>query len=154
MFPHSKNAVRKFFVFSVLIACYILSEYEHGEKRYFAYNEAISNTHKKDGGLHMAIGIETMLPQKGVLFLGGHQNMTKKLRQQFPKWTYVTDDQIRRCSSINQTVVFYWTKHSSHKMMQYVYSKLPEDASIIYVTATNLSLLIEQMQTTYRQVVS
>ena len=97
---------------------------------------------------------ETMLlPQKGVLFLGGHQNMTKKLRQQFPKWTYVTDDQIRRCSSINQTVVFYWTKHSSHKMMQYVYSKLPEDASIIYVTATNLSLLIEQMQHTYQKVV-
>lgn len=95
----------------------------------------------------------TLLPQKGVLFLGGHQNMTKKLRQQFPKWTYVTDDQIRRCSSINQTVVFYWTKHSSHKMMQYVYSKLPEDASIIYVTATNLSLLIEQMQHTYQKVV-
>ena len=95
-----------------------------------------------------------MLPRKGVLFLGGHQNMTKKLRQQFPKWTYVTDDQIRRCSSINPTVVFYWTKHSSHKMMRYVYSKLPEEASIIYVTATNISLLIEQMQNTYQQVVS
>ena len=79
--------------------------------------------------------------------------MTKKLRQQFPTWTFVTDDQIRRCSSVNQTVVFYWTKHSSHKMMRYVYSKLPEDVSIIYVTATNLSLLIEQMQHTYQQVV-
>ena len=103
----------------------------------------------------MAREVETMmLPQKGVLFLGGHQNMTKKLRQQIPKWTYVTDDQIRRCTSVNQTVVFYWTKHSSHKMMRYVYSKLPEEASIIYVTATNLSLLIEQMQHTYQQVVS
>jgi hypothetical protein len=39
-------------------------------------------------------------------------------------------------------------------MMQYVYSKLPEDANIIYVTATNISLLIEQMQNTYQQVVS
>ena len=103
----------------------------------------------------MAREVEAMmLPQKGVLFLGGHQNMTKKLRQQFPKWTYVTDDQIRRCTSVKQTVVFYWTKHSSHKMMQYVYSKLPDDANIIYVTATNISLLIEQMQNTYRRVVS
>ena len=95
-----------------------------------------------------------MLPRKGVLFLGGHQNMTKKLRQQFPKWTYVTDDQIRRCTSINQTVVFYWTGHSSHKMTQFVYSKLPKGSIIIYVTATNLSLLIKQMQHTYQQLVN
>ena len=94
------------------------------------------------------------LPQKGVLFLGGHQNMTKKLRQQFPKWTYVTDDQLKRCSHINQMVVFYWTGHGSHKMMQYVYSKLPDNASVIYVTATNLPLLIAQMQHTYQQIVS
>lgn len=94
------------------------------------------------------------LPQKGVLFLGGHQNMTKKLRQQFPKWTYVTDDQLKRCSNINQSVVFYWTKHSSHKMMRYVYSKLPDNASIIYVTATNLPLLIAEMQHTYQYTVS
>mgnify|MGYP006785430781 CR=1 FL=1 len=139
--------MRKNFYFLLFNTCSFLSDYEHGEKFYLSYNEAISNNNKKDGGSHMAREVQTMmLPQKGVLFLGGHQNMTKKLRQQFPKWTYVTDDQIRRCSSVNQTVVFYWTKHSSHKMMRYVYSKLPEDASIIYVTATNLSLLIEQMQ--------
>lgn len=99
----------------------------------------------------MRIGSDTNmeLPQKGVLFLGGHQNMIKKLRQQFPKWTYITDDQLKRCSSINQTVIFYWTKHSSHKMMQYVYSRLPDNVSIIYVSATNLSLLIAEMQHTY-----
>jgi hypothetical protein len=93
---------------------------------------------------------DVILPQKGVLFLGGHPNMTKKLRQQFPKWTFVTDDQLKRCVSANQSIVFYWTKHSSHKMMRYVYSKLPDDASILYVTATNLPLLIAQMQRTYR----
>lgn len=95
-----------------------------------------------------------VLPQKGVLFLGGHPNMTKKLRQQFPKWTYVSDDQLKRCGSISQTVVFYWTAHSSHKIMRYVYSKLPENASILYVTATNLPLLIKEMQSTYQQTVS
>lgn len=94
------------------------------------------------------------LPEKGVLFLGGHQNMTKKLRQQFPKWTYITDDQIKRHASINQTIVFYWTGHSSHKMMRYVYSKLPANANIIYVTATNLPLLIAEMQHTYYDIIS
>lgn len=98
--------------------------------------------------------VTNALPQKGVLFLGGHQNMTKKLRQQFPKWTYLSDDRIKRCSSINQTVVFFWTNHSSHKMMQYVYSKLPENASIIYVTATNLPLLLAEMKDTYQRICS
>ena len=99
-------------------------------------------------------GLFNTLPKKGVLFLGGHQNMTKKLRQQFPEWRYLTDDQIRRYANFNQTVVFFWTKHSSHKMMQYVYSKLPEGANIIYVTATNLPLLILEMQDTYRRMCS
>ena len=94
------------------------------------------------------------LPEKGVLFLGGHQNMTKKLRQQFPKWTYVTDDQLRRCTNLNQNIVFFWTGYSSHKLTRYVYSKLPENANIIYVNATNLPLLIAQMQSTYLSAVS
>ena len=48
----------------------------------------------------------TPLPEKGILFLGGHPNMTKKLRQQFPKWTFVSDDQLRKCSCANSAAVF------------------------------------------------
>ena len=94
------------------------------------------------------------LPRKGVLFLGGHPNMTKKLRQQFPKWTYILDEQLKRVNNLNQTIVFYWTGHSSHKMMRYVYSKLPKNVHIIYVTATNLPLLINEMQCAYQHTVS
>ena len=104
--------------------------------------------------MYRDIATANVLPQKGVLFLGGHQNMTKKLRQQFPKWTFVSDDQLKRCGSINHTLVFYWTGHSSHKLMRYVYSKLPENANIIYVTATNLPLLLQEMQCTYQHTVS
>lgn len=89
------------------------------------------------------------LPQKGVLFLGGHQNMTKKLRQYFPKWTFIDDDQLKRLSTTNQRVVFYWTAHGSHKLMQYVFSKLSSDVNIIYVTSTNIALLILEMQQLY-----
>lgn len=91
------------------------------------------------------------LLQRDVLFLGGHQNMTKKLRQVFPGWTFITDDQLRRCTCINQTVIFYWTKHSSHKLMRYVYSKLPDGANVNYVTATNLSLLLAEMENIYQR---
>ena len=95
-----------------------------------------------------------ILPRKGVLFLGGHPNMTKKLRQHFPKWTFVSDDQLKRCGNSNYALVFYWTGHSSHKMMRHVFSKLPENANIIYVTATNLPLLVKEMQSTYQRSVA
>lgn len=91
---------------------------------------------------------KSTLPEKGVLFLGGHPNMTKKLRRKFPKWSYITDDQFKRFPVINETIVFYWTGHSSHKLMRNIYSKLPDDVTILYVSATNLPLLITEMERT------
>ena len=77
--------------------------------------------------------------------------MTKKLRQLYPGWTYVTDDRFNRRTSIKQAIVFFWTGHSSHKMMQFVYSRLPDCAEILYVTATNLDRLTEEMQREYEK---
>lgn len=93
---------------------------------------------------------KTVLPEKGVLFLGGHPNMTKKLRRKFPKRSFITDDQFKRFPVINETIVFYWTGHSSHKLMRNIYSKLPDNTTILYVSATNLSLLITEMERTFQ----
>lgn len=90
------------------------------------------------------------LPQKGVLFLGGHQNMTKKLHQRYPEWKIITDDRFKSDAVFNQKIVFYWTNHGSHKMMRYVFSKLSKDAEIYYVTATNLNLLETEMLCAYQ----
>ena len=90
------------------------------------------------------------LPEKGVLFLGGYPNMTKKLRRKFPKWSFITDDQFKRFPVINETIVFYWTGHSSQKLMRNIYSKLPDNTTIIYVSATNLPLLISEMERSFR----
>ena len=87
----------------------------------------------------------SVLPKKGVVFLGGHPNMTKKLQQRYPQWQFLSDDQLKKGKSLNQEIVFYWTKHCSHKLMRYAYSKLPDNAAIHYVTATNLSLLEQEM---------
>lgn len=96
--------------------------------------------------------VEGTLPLSNVLFLGGHQNMTKKLRQLYPNWTYVTDDQFNRRTNITQQTVFFWTGHSSHKMMRFVYSRLPACANVIYVTATNLERLTSEMQQGYKKI--
>ena len=98
--------------------------------------------------------IEKMLPLTNVLFLGGHQNMTKKLRKLYPDWTYVTDDHFNRRSNITQPTIFFWTGHSSHKMMRFVYSRLPADAKVIYVTATNLERLTNEMKQEYKKISS
>lgn len=90
------------------------------------------------------------LPSKGILFLGGHQNMIKKLRLRFPHWRYASDDQFKTNAVINQEIVFYWTKHSSHKLMRYIYSKLPNDSKIYFVSTTNLVLLEKEMIAAYQ----
>ena len=92
---------------------------------------------------------ENTLPNKGVLFLGGHQNLVNKLRNKYPKWAFMTDDDAKRIKSIKQTTVFYFTKYGSHTLMRYVYSMLPEGVKIHYVTATNIPMLIKEMEALY-----
>lgn len=94
---------------------------------------------------------DVMLPNKGVIFLGGHPNMVKKLKQLYPKWKYINDDDLKRHRSTihNNNVVFYWTKHGSHTIMQYAFKKLPKDAEILYVTSTSIPLLVKEMSDVY-----
>ena len=98
------------------------------------------------GGMQMEKITVSALPKKGVVFLGGHPNMTKKLQQKYPHWQFLSDDQLRKGKALNKEIVFYWTKHCSHKLMRYAYSKLPDTADIHYVTATNIVLLEQEMR--------
>ena len=95
---------------------------------------------------------EISLPEDGVLFLGGHWNMVKKIRQLHPEWLFITDDGFKPYSVINTKYVFYWTAHSSHTLMENIFKKLAPDAEIMYVTATNLELLEKQMQERYADI--
>jgi hypothetical protein len=88
-----------------------------------------------------------ILPDNNVLFLGGHQNMTKKLRQIFPNWTYLSDDLFKEIGQID--TIFFWTKHSSHSMMEFVACRKSNNAKICYVTATNIKRLIREMEDQY-----
>lgn len=86
-----------------------------------------------------------VLPETEVLFLGGHWNMVKKIQQRHPGWLFITDDQVPSAPVINVRYVFYWTAHSSHKMMENIFKKLTPEAETIYVTATNMERLENEM---------
>lgn len=91
------------------------------------------------------------IPRKGVMFLGGHPNLVKKLQRVYPKWDYVSDEQVRRKTAFKQSIIFYWTGHGSHQLMEYVYSRTSGDAKVLYVTATNLALLLNEMKVAYSE---
>mgnify|MGYP003372346168 FL=1 len=91
------------------------------------------------------------LPDSHVVFLGGHPNMVKKIRQIFPDWKYVFDDSTRHRTFAPDDIIFFWTAHASHKMMRFAFSRLPDTGNVHYVTATNIDLLIRQMEDLYNQ---
>lgn len=92
---------------------------------------------------------EAKIPSKGVMFFGGHPNLVKKLQRIYPEWDYVSDEQVRRKASFKRNIIFYWTGHGSHQLMEYVYSRTSSNTKVLYVTATNLPLLLNEMNTAY-----
>ena len=91
-----------------------------------------------------------ILPAKKILFLGGHANMVKKLRQFFPGWDFLTDDELGNWTGGECEVIFFWTAHCSHLIQQYVNARKSKDTPYIYVTATNIDRLISEMATKYK----
>lgn len=89
------------------------------------------------------------IPKKGVMFLGGHPNLVKKLQQVYPKWYFIFDEQLRRKAFFKQDIIFYWTGHGSHTLMEYIFTRASDHVKVMYVTATNISWLLEQMHNAY-----
>ena len=94
------------------------------------------------------------LPEGGVLFLGGHQNMTKKLKQIHPRWRYQSDTNQFNNGGTSIKMVFMWTNHMSHSLYQAVCSFIPKKIPIMYVTATNLHRLEHEMKDAYNKKIS
>lgn len=88
----------------------------------------------------------TELPESKVLFLGGHQNMTKKLLSMFPDWTFISDDHIAKDPPSDVKLVYFWIGHASHKLRQNIFKRLPADTQIVYLSATNIDMLVNEMK--------
>ncbi len=92
------------------------------------------------------------LPEKGVLFLGGHSNLIGKLRAVHPGWTYInTTDYAKKEVGQNIWLVFVWPNYLSHALMWRVYASLPEDVPTIFLTASNLQRLEREMREGYQK---
>lgn len=91
-----------------------------------------------------------ILPRKRILFLGGHANMVKRLRQVFPDWDFLTDDEFNSWTGASCEVIFFWTNHCSHSIWEYVESRKEKNTPYLYVTATNISRLIAEMAEKYK----
>lgn len=75
--------------------------------------------------------------------------MVKKLRQYFPDWDFLTDDELGSWTGGECDVIFFWANHSSHKIWQYVQVRKGKDTPFLYVTATNINRLIAEMEAKY-----
>ena len=94
--------------------------------------------------------VESELPESGVLFLGGHTNMVKKLRQIHPGWSYLGDENIPQLMTDRRVeVCVVWTKHLSHKVTRARNRNIKGHFPIVYVTSTNLELLEKEMRRGY-----
>lgn len=93
------------------------------------------------------------LPETGVLFLGGHPNLIKKLRQIYPDWMYLGETnafQARMGQSIR--LCYIWSKHLPHSVWGTALQALPSEVPIIYLESTNLARLENEMRKGYHGV--
>lgn len=94
---------------------------------------------------------KNILPKTGVVFLGGHQTLVSKLKKLHPKWTFINDTSKRLIPDLNSyKIAFVFNKHLSHKLFYRFNSTINENASIVYVTSTNIEKLEAEMSESYR----
>lgn len=118
------------------------------------YNTMGSEGSEDDGCIltdEKSVGCD--LPESGVLFLGGHTNMVKKLRQRHPGWSYLGDETIPQLMTDRKVkVCFIWSKHLSHRVTHAASRNIKCTFPIVYVVSTNIELLEKEMQSGYEAI--
>ncbi len=93
------------------------------------------------------------LPEKGVLFLGGHQNMLNKLQNLYSKWDFRNEKSgaLRFNKNTSIEYVFIWSNHLSHALYYQALNTLPGNPPVFYVKSTNIEKLVEEMTDKYNE---
>lgn len=85
------------------------------------------------------------LPEENLVFVGGDQNMTKKLAIMYPGWTFI-DSQSRNFSGKTKAkAIFVWSGHMSHATTQRINRVYEDSVPRLYVTKTNIAALVREM---------
>jgi len=97
------------------------------------------------------------MPEDGVVFMGGHPNLVKKIRQRHPRWSFVgreafADTGVFACAKV---VVIYW-KSICHPAYYKALERTERGDSvpIVYVNSTNLDLLEEEIRRGYNSAIA
>lgn len=91
---------------------------------------------------------DTVLPQSGVLFAGGNQNMLKKLQKKYPDWAYVSTENAPLPTNVQ--IIFVMTNHVlNHGVWSRLNLFYQGREQMRYVQATNIGKLEEEMRYEY-----
>lgn len=87
------------------------------------------------------------LPEKGVIFAGGHPNLVWKIKEAHPEWSFIEGARKKTFSIPTAPfLVIYWAGHISHTAWWTIRSALPPGTPSIYVSDTNMDALEAAMR--------
>lgn len=86
------------------------------------------------------------LPERNIVFAGGHPNMLKKLMQDHKEWTFIDGKDVNFPEFRTPDAVFFWDKHISHPTFYRVRKFTPASVPQLYMKATNLDMLETEMR--------
>ena len=87
------------------------------------------------------------LPRENIVFLGGHPNMLKKLREHHPKWIYIgTETEALHNIPKICDYIFVWSGHLSHGIWYHIDKQFEGRERFLFVQATNIQRLEEEMK--------
>ena len=86
------------------------------------------------------------LPEKGVVFIGGHPNMVKHLKNRFPSWRFIDGDDRNFKDLGAPSIIFIWFEHISHPTYHRIMTFAPDACPVRYCNTTNQNRLIEEMK--------
>lgn len=92
------------------------------------------------------------LPDTGIMFVGGHPNFLKKLRELYPNWIYLTHKNApERMSQYSKlSACFICDEHMGHSLFCSVISSVKSSGvPYSYVKATNIDRVITEMRQDY-----
>ena len=94
------------------------------------------------------------LPQTGILFVGGHPNFLKKLKECYPNWSYIVSknapERMKQYDKL--TMCFIYSEHMGHPLYNGVINELRScDTPYSYIRGTNLERVIREMRLDYAE---
>lgn len=89
------------------------------------------------------------IPNTGIVFIGGHTNMVKKLANAHPEWTFIDGNDKDFPEFKKPLCVFFWDKHLSHPVFHRAKSFMPAGTPVVYLKSTNPERLKQEMKQGY-----